>query len=193
MNLLRVVAFVLASTALVFITGCKGKLGGGAPLSSLPNNNQSVASGTPIQQNQTANTQIDLLMDIDTSNMMLSFQTTLANSLGNTINYFSSQGWDFHIAVVGTDAYMADPTLANYSSANSGLAQFKDGGATQTGIFVIDAQTPNLLATVAYNPQPRQGGNNDDRAFSSFRTALTSNLNPGFLAVYVICADFFVV
>jgi len=169
--------YILVCTTLsLSLVACNNRLSGGAPVSGSLSAGGG-GGGTQQVIIRTMNTQLDLLWVIDDSGFQAGPQSILTGSLGPTYSYLASQGWDLHMAVVGTDAYMADPLLANYNSVNAPLAQFKSPSSN----FIVTQNTLNLSSVFDANLSIGQTGNNDDRAFSSFRTALNSSLNSGFL------------
>jgi len=111
------------------------------------------------------------------------FQTNLVNNFNSFISNFQNKGYDFHIAVTATNAFVADTALTGYNSANAGLAKFRDGtdATSHTGVFVITPSTPNLSSVFVTNATQGANGGGDERAFSSFRVALNSPMNTGFL------------
>jgi len=148
------------------------------------------------------NNQLDILFVIDSSGSMGEEQVNLASNFSAFINDFQTKGYDFKIAVIGTDAYLANSQLSGYNSANSSVAKFRDraiktsSGVYQaisndsicgnpaapfTNVFVITPSTPNLSSVFSINAKQCIRGNGDERAFSSFMTALNSPLNAGFL------------
>jgi hypothetical protein len=91
---------------------------------------------------------------------------------------FTSKGYDFHLAVTTTEAYLA---AANFHNDPS-LTPFRDGvGTTTTGVFDILPTTLNLIPTFVTNASLGTTGSGDERAFSSFQAALNDPTNAGFL------------
>jgi hypothetical protein len=118
---------------------------------------------------------MDILWVIDNSGSMQTSQTNVADNFNSFIQDFAGKGYDFRLAVAGTDAYRVN------FGANASLARFRDGGATKSGIFVIDPLTPQLTQTFMNNVNLGTSGSGDERAFDSFVATLTSPLNAGFL------------
>jgi hypothetical protein len=131
------------------------------------------------QSNGILTNQIDVLWVIDNSGSMAPYQDRLAANFDSFVNIFVAKGFDFRIAVTTTEAYMANAA----HTGNPEWARFRDGtdATMHTGIFVIDPLTPNLNNIFITNAKQGVGGSGDERAFSSFREALISPLNPGFL------------
>jgi hypothetical protein len=133
----------------------------------------------------TYNNKLDILFLIDNQPSMSSFQASLVASFATFMSQFQNKGFDFKIAVATTDGYMADPTLAGYSSANVSLADFNDyNGSVHSNMFVILPGDPNLNNDFAINAKPNKDtAGQDARSFSSFRQALrnTRPVNTGFL------------
>lgn len=129
------------------------------------------------QNNKTLSNKLDILWVIDNSGSMQEEQQNLADNFNAFITDFVNKGFDFQIAVTVTDAWRA-PFVGNPE-----LARFRDGTNQygHTGVFVITPSTPNLISTFVTNVRQGINGNGDERAFQSFKTALNSNLNAGFL------------
>lgn len=127
------------------------------------------------QSPSTLNNKLDILWVIDNSGSMHEEQTNLANNFNAFINDFVTKGYDFQIAVTVSDAWRA-PYI------NLNLAKFRDGvGSNHSGVFVITPSTPNLIDTFVTNIMQGTNGSGDERAFQSFKTALDSPLNAGFV------------
>lgn len=125
---------------------------------------------------------IDILWVIDNSGSMQTSQANLVSNFSSFINRFQTLGFDYHMAVTTTDAYLADPYFNNsYSTYMPNNGKFKDGftgtyGYGKTGIFVM---TPaNTTATVFQkNISMGASGAGDERAFSSMIQALNDPQN----------------
>lgn len=142
---------------------------------SLPSEEQS------FQQNGLEVTQrkIDVLWVIDNSGSMASFQQNLTANFQDFIQDFVQKDYDFHMAVTTTDAYLADPNFRNEPN----FALFKNGNSTTgpSGFSVLDSATPDIIGKFKSNVLQGATGSGDERAFSSFREALSSPGNSGFL------------
>lgn len=122
---------------------------------------------------------LDVLFVVDNSGSMSSSQTSLANNFPSFINYFKDRGYDFKIAVTTSDAFYGDQFVTSGCSlCNAQQARFRS--TTNPRIYVIDNATPNLEAVFAQNVNVGTSGSGDERAFSSFKAALTSTYNTGF-------------
>lgn len=172
----------LASVAL--LSGCGN---GGASFSIL-------SDGESFQQNSAStDNRIDVLFVIDNSGSMGTSQTNLANNFPAFIQKFAEKNYDFRIAVTTTDAYLALPAWASYygqsptPSAYEGLAQsykarFRDGrGTNHSGFYLLTPSVPNYETHFITNIMQGTGGNGDERSFQSFRAALESPHNSGFV------------
>ncbi len=137
-----------------------------------------LASGQTFKQ-ATVNSKVDLLWVVDNSGSMQPLQQNMTNNFNSFISQFVTKGYDFHLAVTGTDAYKADSMFQN----NSSLSRFRDGSATHSGIFQVIPSTANLINTFVTNASLGMTSSGDERAFSSFRSALESTVpeNAGFL------------
>lgn len=163
---------VVAMAVVMLVMGC-----------GRANNSFSVLpKGQSFKQVSSFNNQLDILWVVDNSGSMSPYQDNLTANFNSFISNFVSKGYDFKIAVTGTDAYKADPTLSGYNSGNANLAKFRDGaGTNRSGIFVILPTTPNLNNVFVTNATLGSNSSGDERAFSSMRTSLNSSLNAGFL------------
>lgn len=122
---------------------------------------------------------IDVLFVVDNSGSMSSSQTALANNFPSFINYFNSKGYDYRIAVTTTDAFYGGQFVnSSCSLCNINQTKFKSG--TNPKIYVLESTTPNIAAAFAQNVNVGVSGSGDERAFSSFKAALSSSLNVGF-------------
>ncbi|HEX4925791.1 MAG TPA: hypothetical protein VFV50_16980 [Bdellovibrionales bacterium] len=121
---------------------------------------------------------IDVLWVVDNSGSMSDLQQNIADNMNSFMSDFLIQGYDFQMAVIGTDAWRS-----GYFPADANLAKFRDGtDQTQhTGVFVVTPQTPNPVQTFVTNFMLGTSGTGDERAFQSFRAALDSPLNSGFV------------
>lgn len=123
------------------------------------------------------NAKIDMLWVVDNSGSMAPLQQNMTSNFNSFMSQFMTKGYDFHLAVTGTDSYLAGAAFRN----NGALAKFSDGVGSHTGVFNILPTTMNLLNTFVINATLGVNGSGDERAFSSFRAALNSPLNSGFL------------
>jgi hypothetical protein len=163
-------------------------------------------SGSTFQQAASYQTRkIDVLWVIDNSGSMQSSQDNLTANFASFINEFQKKGYDFHMAVTGTDAwrakYMNTGTatgLANatiLSRARTGRINFATSPysqATDSGVNIIDSLTPNLSQVFVTNATQGINGTGDERAFSSMKVFLDYSANSdfrrpdAFLAVIII-------
>ena len=137
-------------------------------------------SGQTFKQNKAIfNNQLDILWVVDNSGSMGPLQNNMVSNFNSFVTNFQSKGYDFHMAVTTTDSYLARPAFNNTPA----LAKFRDGtdATSHTGIFDILFTTPNLNNVFVTNATQGSNGSGDERAFSSFREALNSPLNTGFL------------
>lgn len=163
-QILGQLAFV--TTLSVFIMGCGSK---GTSYSLL-------STGQSFTQAK-VNAKIDMLWVVDNSGSMQPLQTNMTNNFNSFINQFVTKGYDFHLAVTSSDSYRAGAKFQN----NPALAKFSDGVNSHTGIFDIVPGTANLINTFVTNATLNANGSGDERALSSFKAALDSPLNAGFL------------
>ncbi|MBK9294021.1 MAG: hypothetical protein IPM57_06185 [Oligoflexia bacterium] len=163
--------YTIILTSLMFAIGC-GKASNS--FSTLP-------TGQNFVQSTSFNNQLDILWVIDNSGSMQPYQDNLTANFNAFISGFVNKGYDFKIAVTGTDAFRGDSSLSGYSNNWANYARFRDGYFSNSGIFVILPTTPNIQNVFLTNARLGTNGSGDERAFSSFRTSLNSNLNSGFL------------
>jgi len=162
-------------------------------------------SGSTFQQAASYETRkIDVLWVIDSSGSMQSSQDNLTASFGSFINEFEKKGYDFHMAVTGTDAWkakvqnMGTPngvTNANIlRRARPGRVAFTSpySYATNSLINILDAATPNLSQVFVTNASQGTNGTGDERAFDSMKEFLNYDGNSdfrradAFLAVIIV-------
>ena len=139
-----------------------------------------LSSSTEYQQEVTYEPRkIDVLFVVDNSGSMSSSQTSLATNFPSFIDYFKSKGYDYKIAVTTSDAFYGDQFISSGCSlCNINQTKFRSG--TDPKVYVIDNTTNNLESVFASNVNVGITGSGDERAFSSFKAALTSPLNSDF-------------
>lgn len=155
---------------------------GGGSFSVLSDNSQ-------FKQNVTFTPRkLDVLFVVDNSGSMASSQQNLANNFPAFIDKFIDKGYDFRIAVTTTDAFYGDQFVSNGCSlCNVEQTRFRSG--TSPKVYVIDradydlsqaSEESRLKNDFTLNVKVGAGGSGDERAFSSFKAALSSSLNVGF-------------
>lgn len=134
-----------------------------------------LGSGTTFQQTAVYTPRkIDVLWIVDNSGSMESSQTKLTQNFGSFINKFVTKGFDFHMAVQSSDAFLGKFNSQDYRR------RLKDGAATHSGVFVLDKNTPNISDVFLTNATLGTGGSGDERAFSSFLDTLDYSGNSDF-------------
>lgn len=130
-----------------------------------------------LQNTNEINTKIDILWVIDNSGSMETSQDALAANFEEFIDGFRDRGFDFQMAVTTTEAYR------DLFNANSTYSRFRDGtnATSHTGHFIVTPETPDFENVFLTNVLQGINGSGDERAFSSFQTALDNPLNQGFL------------
>lgn len=131
---------------------------------------------------------LDVLFVVDNSGSMASSQNNLANNFPSFIDKFIDKGYDFRIAVTTTDAFYGDQFIASGCSlCNTQQTRFRSG--VNPPVYVIDradydlsqaSEEARLKSDFTLNVKVGTNGSGDERAFSSFKAALTSSLNVGF-------------
>ncbi len=162
------------------LIGCGGD---SASFSVLPDGD------TFYQNTQSANTRIDMLWVVDNSGSMETSQNNLATNFPSFIDGFASRGLDFQIGVVGTDAFVALPAMTSIYDTWTYLherpqlewAKFRDGGATHSGVYIMNRLTPNLSNVFLNNVKLGVNGLGDERPLQSMKVALGSSYNSGFM------------
>jgi hypothetical protein len=160
---------VIAATAGV-LTACSQ---GGSSFSTLP-------AGQAFQQapESSVNSKIDILWVIDNSSSMTPLQTNLVGNFLSFISQFQTKGFDFHIAVTTTDAYLSGAFWDDDPSRSI----FRDGLSPNfTNVFDIMSSTLNLSSVFVTNASQGDTGSGDERAFASIQAALSNSSNAGFL------------
>jgi hypothetical protein len=155
----------LSAVALLF-TGC----GKSADSFSL------LSDGAGFKQNAVyVPRKVDVLWVIDNSGSMASSQNNLANNFQAFINRFQKTNTDFRMAVTTTDTY-----LAPYYNSPS-MARLRPGkDLSNNQYYVMTPTTPDLANVFLTAIKQGTSGSGDERAFSSFKEALSSSLNTDF-------------
>lgn len=159
---------VLMAAAVSFLAGC-----------SKSSSSYSLLSDAADYQQQAVliPKKIDVLWVIDNSGSMQPYQEALANNFQSFIQRFEASNHDFHMAVTTTEAWKAAP----HSELGSNLpaeAEFKPGkDLNNNNVYVMDRNTPDLADVFGSAIKQGIGGSGDERAFHSFKMALTSSLN----------------
>lgn len=151
-----------------------------------------LSDGTTFQQASSAvETKIDVLWVIDNSGSMASSQKNLTDNFTSFISEFAQSGYDFHLGVTTTQAYLANSIWTPFYNTNPSyydgkaqneIARLRDGvnGGQHSGFFVLDGNTPDLMGKFLINATQGINGNGDERSFESMQAALDSPLNSGF-------------
>lgn len=146
-------------------------------------------AGSTFQQSATYVVRpIDVLWVVDNSGSMDSSQTNLTTNFQSFIDGFEEKGYDFHMAVTGTDAwraaYQGNATNKEMlNRARPGEINFQTNPLTylqDSGVFIMDKLTPNLTQTFVTNAKQGIKGTGDERAFSSIKEFLNAPANADF-------------
>jgi len=138
---------------------------------------QMQTDGSTFKQNAiSVNGKVDVLYVIDNSGSMAASQSHVAQNFQQFIQLFNQRGIDYRIAVTTTEAYR------DLFGASSTISQFRDGtdATSHTGVRLITPQTPNIEQTFLTNITQGTAGSGDERAFQSFKEALSNPANAGF-------------
>ncbi len=146
-------------------------------------------SGSTFQQAASYETRkIDVLWVIDNSGSMQSSQSNLTANFSAFIDEFQKKGYDFHMAVTGTDAWRGDVTGMNVNNANI-LRRARPGQinfsspytyATNSLVNIMTPATPNLSNVFVTNATQGISGSGDERAFQSMKAFLNHGANSDF-------------
>lgn len=136
---------------------------------------------------------VDVLFVVDNSNSMQSSQDNLANNFSSFITNFISKDFDFRIAVTTTDTFYSAQfpgTCLNSNGVNlcdPAYARFRSGTNPKTYVinrtdydFNFPSEVQRLKDNFKANALVGTGGSGDERAFSSFKSTLSSSLNSDF-------------
>jgi len=173
-------ATLLALIFVTFITACDKS---DRSVSLLAQNQTFQQAGN----NTFSQNQVDVLWVVDNSSSMDTSQANLANNYASFITQFQTLGFDYHMAVTTTDAYLANSYFNNaMSDYQPTIAQFRDGFVGQFGLGLsgITVMTSQNTTSSIFQKNMSEGtsGSGDERAFSSFVQALSdpTNTNSGF-------------
>lgn len=162
----------------IFAMACSQKVGFGFVengILSVPKGPQKETFGF---NSSPANNKVDVLMVVDNSASMAAYQDNLSSNFNAFMSNFLTKGYDFHLAVTTTDAYLAGDQFRK----DPNLARFRDGaGAARSGVSIITDNMADPLGVFALNSRLGVGGSGDERAFASIKAAISSPLNQGFL------------
>lgn len=146
-------------------------------------------AGSSFQQSATyVPKPVDVLWVVDNSGSMESSQSGLTSNFQSFINGFQQKGYDFHMAVTGSDAWRAayQSNATNKSMlqrARQGEINFTTNPLswlTNSGIGIMNRSTPNLANVFITNATQGIKGTGDERAFQSMREFLNASINSGF-------------
>lgn len=103
-------------------------------------------------QGLVVNNKIDIIWMIDGSGTMANHQTNLANNFGNFINGFVSKGYDYHMVVASTDAWLRE---VNY---NGGTCNANPNPSNNPNtLYISSADCQNTLASFGQLTHFRDG------------------------------------
>jgi hypothetical protein len=156
---------LMAVFAAIWCAGCSHNAGSYSIL----------ATGQSFKQSTSSNGEIDMLWVVDNSASMDPLQNNMGTNFNSFMNQFTSKGYNFHLAVTGSDAYRAGTHFQN----NPALAQFSDGVTNHSGIFDILMTTPNPVNVFVNNAMLGSNGSGDERVFSSMMESLGNSFNQG--------------
>jgi hypothetical protein len=132
---------------------------------------------------------IDIMWIVDNSGSMNSSQTNLANNFSSFITDFIALNYDFRMAVTTTDTWynqyssnaFFSPRWRTGNRANLYNPNFNPQGPnTDSGVFVMNKNTPNLNSVFTTNIRVGTQGNGDERSFASMMRSLNHGANSDF-------------
>lgn len=148
------------------------------------------------EQSVSINNKIDILWMVDTSASMQPYQTNLANNFNAFITDFVTKGYDYNMAVAGTDGWHREKT--NYSASathhygstptcanGAEITSFRDGDiygnlstcGAQSGTYLITSlmNPASIISTFSNNIKVGIYSDGDERGFQSIRGVLRRN------------------
>ncbi len=153
-----------------------------------------LADGETFSQGlESVNNKLDILWVIDNSGSMDTSQQNVATNFSSFISSFVSKGFDYQIAVTTTDAFLAkdqssyntfynnNPFYFNGQS-QAAKARFRSSSPQgNSGYEILNPLNPNIIDNFRINILQGVSGYGDERPLQSFKEALTSPLNAGFV------------
>ncbi|MES2768265.1 MAG: hypothetical protein V4596_03890 [Bdellovibrionota bacterium] len=137
-------------------------------------------------QSASVNNKIDIMWMVDSSGSMAPYQNNLSDNFETFITDFVTKGYDYNIAVTATDAWKYTQNPSN--SWNQSLVRYRDGdiydgltGPNNSGIFMINLLTPNIVNNFKKNIKVGINGDGDERGFQSLRESFgATSINGGY-------------
>lgn len=132
---------------------------------------------------------IDILWVVDNSGSMASSQQNLANNFNAFIQDFVSLGYDFRMAVTTSDTWYSQYNSNAFYSPRWRTGNRADilnpnyayqGSPTNSGVYVMDKDTPSINSVFTTNVKVGTQGNGDERAFASMQRSLNHAANSDF-------------
>jgi hypothetical protein len=174
---------LIAAHLMVGVTACD-KSGGGVSILSAEENFKVSISTQPRP--------VDILWVIDNSGSMQSSQTNLTNNFNSFIQDFVTLKYDFRMATTTTDTWFEQYNGNSLYSSRWRVGNRTGGTPTNSGVFVMNKNTPSLNSVFTTNANVGINGNGDERAFSSLKRSLDNTANAdfrrsnAFLAVIIV-------
>jgi len=146
-------------------------------------------AGSSFQQSATyVPRPIDVLWIVDNSGSMESSQSNLTTNFQSFIDGFQQKGYDFNMAVTGSDAWRA--AYQSNATNKSMLSRARPGEInystnpltylTNSGVFIMNRLTPNLSQKFVTAATQGIRGTGDERAFASIKAFLDAPANADF-------------
>lgn len=120
---------------------------------------------------------IDVLWVVDNSGSMATSQANLANNFNSFIQRFQAHNYDFNMAVITTDGWKKEFDATSVRAQIRSGALMSDGSTTDSGVLVMNNNTPNLSSVFATNIKQGILGNGDERALDSLKQSLLDPFN----------------
>ncbi len=135
---------------------------------------------------------VDILWVIDNSGSMQSSQTNLANNFNSFIQDFVTLKYDFRMSTTTSDTWFEQYNSNQLYSSRWRTGNRTGSTPTNSGVFVMDKNTPSLNSVFTTNATVGINGNGDERAFASLQRSLSNSANAdfrrssAFLAVVIV-------
>ena len=162
---------VLAGLLVVGLTACD-KSGGGVSILSAEENFKVSISTQPRP--------VDILWVVDNSGSMQSSQTNLSNNFNSFIQDFVTLRYDFRMATTTTDTWFEQYNSNQLYSSRWRTGNRTGSTPTNSGVYVMNKNTPSLNSVFTTNANVGINGNGDERAFASMKRSLSNAANADF-------------
>jgi hypothetical protein len=135
---------------------------------------------------------VDIMWVIDNSGSMESSQINLQTNFNSFIQDFITLNYDFRMVTTTTDSWFSQYNAGSLYSPRWRTGNRTNPNPTNSGVFVMDKNTPTLNSVFTTNAGVGINGNGDERAFASFVRSLNFATNvdfrrsSAFLAIIIV-------